>query len=536
MTMTNASINWPVRFCMWLVPLLAKLFFVMRNLIFIGLPKKQPPVKNVTVMDSASTLASKIRNRQLTSESTVRAFIARIEEVQPILNCVTEKRFEKALEEALECDRQLRSPNAPTADFLAAKKPLFGVPFSVKECIAVEEMKQTAGLVCRRNVRADEDAECVRLMRQAGGIPIATTNLSELAMWMESYNCVYGITKNPHNTWHTSGGSSGGEGSLLAAGGSPCGLGSDIGGSIRIPSFFNGIFGHKPSMGVVSREGHYPEVSTPEQDEMCVVGPLSRHAEDLTLLLRVIAGKNADRLKLHSSIDPSKLKIYFMEEEENCPVVTPVEPEIKAAMQRAVRHLERAYGVKATRVNISAFKDALPIWFAWMAVPPGKDMSVELTDGKYSLGIGRELVKLLFGLSEHTFVALVTAGFEKFTATRLANDGESKKKCYKLQGAMLRQVFEKMLGQNGVFIYPTHPTAAPMHFEPLVRPFNWIYTGIINVLGLPSTACPLGFNKNGLPIGIQIVSGLYQDRLSLAIAEELERAFTGCIPAPTVKK
>ncbi|KAL6448126.1 hypothetical protein ACFW04_000268 [Cataglyphis niger] len=365
-----------------------------------GPAESQPPIKDLTLLHSATTLALKIRNRQLTSEEVVSSYIERIKEIQPILNCIVAERFTEALEEARKCDELLKSQDALSADLLTKEKPLFGVPFTTKDCIKVANMQHTAGLVIRKDIIADRDAEAIKLMRSAGAIPLALTNISELAMWWESSNCLFGTTKNPYNTRHIVGGSSGGEGCIQAAAGSPLGIGSDIGGSIRMPAFFNGIFGHKPSKGIISNDGQYPSAHSDEQDQLLAIGPMCRYAQDITLILKILADKNADLLKLNQKVDISQIK--------------------------------------------------------------------------------------------------------------------------------------DILGEDGVFLYPTHPTAAPMHYEPLFKPFNFSYTAIINVLGLPATACPLGLNKQGLPIGIQVVAGLHQDRLTLAVAEELERGFGGWVPPPIV--
>ncbi|KAL0125492.1 hypothetical protein PUN28_004536 [Cardiocondyla obscurior] len=368
-----------------------------------GPAQSQPPIKDLTLLHSATTLALKIRNRELTSEDVVSSYIERIKEIQPILNCVVAQRFEEALKEARKCDELLKSQDAPSVEFLAKEKPLFGIPFTTKDCIAVKNMRQTAGLVVRKNTVADKDAEVIKLMRSAGAIPLALTNVSELAMWWESSNYLFGTSKNPYNTRHIVGGSSGGEGCIQAAAASPLGIGSDIGGSIRMPAFFNGIFGHKPSKGIVSNDGQYPSAHSYDQDQLLAIGPMCRFAQDLTLILKIISDKNADLLKLNQKVDISKIK-------------------------------------------------------EWPTQYPD------------------------------------------------------------------------ILGEDGVFLYPTHPTAAPMHNEPLFKAFNFSYTAIVNVLGLPATACPLGLNKQGLPIGIQVVAGLYQDHLTLAVAEELERGFGGWVP------
>lgn len=495
-----------------------------------GPARSQPPIKDLTLLHSATTLALKIRNKQLTSEDVVSSYIERIKEIQPILNCVVADRFENAIKEARKCDEILRSQDAPSAEFLSKEKPLFGVPFTTKDCIAVENMQLTAGLVIRKNTKAEKDAEAIKLLRSAGAIPLALTNVSELAMWWESYNRLFGTTKNPYNTRHIVGGSSGGEGCIQAAAGSPLGIGSDIGGSIRMPAFFNGIFGHKPSKGIVSNDGQYPSTHSEDQDQLLAIGPMCRYAQDLTLTLKIIANRHTDLLKLDEKVDISKIKIYYMEDDGGQYLISPVDPEIRDAMRRVLDYFKKAHNIKATKLNIKKFKKGLSLWLANMACTDDKDFSYELTDRKGHLNIWLELVKMTLFMSNHTLVAILTAVFEKFGIKR----GSEKHAKLIQQSKDLYQEFKDILGEDGVFLFPTHPTAAPMHYEPLFKPFNFSYTAIINVLGLPATACPLGLNKQGLPIGIQVVAGLYQDRLTLAVAEELERGFGGWVPPAIV--
>ncbi|KAL6448125.1 hypothetical protein ACFW04_000268 [Cataglyphis niger] len=495
-----------------------------------GPAESQPPIKDLTLLHSATTLALKIRNRQLTSEEVVSSYIERIKEIQPILNCIVAERFTEALEEARKCDELLKSQDALSADLLTKEKPLFGVPFTTKDCIKVANMQHTAGLVIRKDIIADRDAEAIKLMRSAGAIPLALTNISELAMWWESSNCLFGTTKNPYNTRHIVGGSSGGEGCIQAAAGSPLGIGSDIGGSIRMPAFFNGIFGHKPSKGIISNDGQYPSAHSDEQDQLLAIGPMCRYAQDITLILKILADKNADLLKLNQKVDISQIKIYYMEDDGGQYLISPVDPEIKDAMKKTLNYFEKAHKIKATKLSIKKFKKGVALWLANMTAKDEKDFSYELTNRNGHINICWEFVKWILCMSDHTLVALITAAFEK---CGLKHGSEEHVRLMQ-QSKDLCQEFKDILGEDGVFLYPTHPTAAPMHYEPLFKPFNFSYTAIINVLGLPATACPLGLNKQGLPIGIQVVAGLHQDRLTLAVAEELERGFGGWVPPPIV--
>ncbi|XP_072744853.1 fatty-acid amide hydrolase 2 [Anoplolepis gracilipes] len=494
-----------------------------------GPAESQPPIKDLTLLHSATTLAFKIRNRQLTSEEVISSYIERIKEIQPILNCTVAERFTEALEEARKCDELLKSQDAPSADVLAKEKPLFGVPFTTKDCIGVANMQQTAGLVMRKNTVADRDAEVIKLMRSAGAIPLALTNVSELAMWWESTNCLFGTTKNPYNTRHIVGGSSGGEGCIQAAAGSPIGIGSDIGGSIRMPAFFNGIFGHKPSKGIVSNDGQYPSAHSDDQDQLLAIGPMCRYAQDITLTLKILANKNVGLLKLDQKVDISQIKIYYMEDDGGQYLISPVDPEIKEKLRKTLNYFEKAHKIKATKLNVKKFKKSIALWLANMTAKDDKDFSYELANRNGHINIYWELIKWLLCTSDHTLIALLTAIFEQFGIKH----GSEKYVRLMQQSKDLRQEFKDILGEDGVFLYPTHPTAAPMHHEPMFKPFNFSYTAIINVLGLPATTCPLGLNKQGLPIGIQVVAGLHQDRLTLAIAEELERGFGGWIP-PTI--
>jgi fatty acid amide hydrolase 2 len=277
--------------------------------VYHGSGEKMPPIQNL-LLDTATTIAHKIRKRKVTSREVVETYIARIKEVNPILNCVVDERFIEALEDAHKVEEFIQSGGKSVEDIEKDTRYL-GVPFSTKDCIQVTGLSHTAGLYCRRHVKALQDADAISCMRAAGAIPFAITNVSEVCMWWDSNNTVYGQTSNPYNTNHIVGGSSGGKGCLLAAAGLPLGIGSDIGGSICTPCFFNGIFGHKPSRGIASNLGQHPILSK-EQDSFLGVGPMCRFPADLLPTLRIIAGKNNDRLKLDTKIDILKIKFFYM--------------------------------------------------------------------------------------------------------------------------------------------------------------------------------------------------------------------------------
>lgn len=227
--------------------------------------------------------------------------------MNPFLNAIVEERFEEALEDARKADKICET--TPYI-FLQQNYPLLGVPFTVKESCSLKSFSKCVGSVPRANIKADKDGEAVGYLKSSGAIPLLISTTPELCLNWESNTHVNGCTKNSYNLKRTSGGSSGGEGALIGAGASLFGVGSDVAGSIRVPSHFNGIFGHKPTANVVSLFGHLPE-STPEIDNFLVIGPMVRYAKDLPILLHIMAGPNAEKLRLTGSINTKEIKVSF---------------------------------------------------------------------------------------------------------------------------------------------------------------------------------------------------------------------------------
>ena len=238
---------------------------------------------------SALDLAHAIRRREVTSVAVVEAHIERLRSTQSRINAVVADRYDAALEEARVCDQRVSQASLRGA-VAGELPPLFGVPFTVKESIALEGMPQTAGVLSRRDQRPSHSATAVERLTDAGAIPLGVTNTSEMTLWIESDNHVYGRTNNPYDPRLTAGGSSGGEAAAVAVGGTPFGIGADVGGSIRTPALFCGVFGHKPSSGLVPNTGIWPAVRG-TAEEMLAIGPLTRRAEDLMPLLRIPAGE-----------------------------------------------------------------------------------------------------------------------------------------------------------------------------------------------------------------------------------------------------
>ncbi|CAH4030026.1 fatty-acid amide hydrolase 2-B-like [Pieris brassicae] len=507
-----------IHFLRLIIAKVARIFF---SLYYYNDSKKLPPITSDILKEPAVEVARKIRYKEITSMQVLEECIRRINDVNSQLNCFVENRFDKALKEAREADELVRN-GTKTPDQLLQEKPFLGVPFTTKDCIGVKGLHQTSGIVSRQNYIAEEDADVIRLLRSKGAIIIGLTNVPEVCMWWETHNHIFGRTSNPYDTTRIVGGSSGGEGALQAAAGSIFGIGSDIGGSIRMPSFFNGIFGHKPSRNIVSNSGQYPMPNSEFLNTFLGVGPMTRHAVDLKPILEIMAADNANKLKLNEPVSVEKLKVYY-QINNNAPLSDPVDPDIETAMLKVVEYLNVKHKIVAEEKKISILRKSMNIWFSNLKTTKHFGSYIMKDYGYFS--IIKEIFKNIIGCSENTLIALFTAlidwGGVKF-------DSDEYKSYLKLRDE-LEKMFKDMLGDDGVFLFPTHPTPALYHNEPILRAMNFSYTAIINCLGFPATNIPLGLSREGLPIGIQVIANHNNDRLCLAFAEELDKAFGGWI-------
>ncbi|XP_073216683.1 fatty-acid amide hydrolase 2 isoform X3 [Lepidochelys kempii] len=433
-----------------------------------------PPPGQPLLQLSAGQLARRIRRREVKCTDVVQAYIKRIEEINPLVNAVVKDRFDAALEEAHHVDKLL-SEGHGDEDALQEKFPFLGVPFTVKEAFALHGMPNTSGLVSRRNLISTSDALVVSRLKQAGAIPLGVTNCSELCMWYESNNNVYGRTNNPYDLQRIVGGSSGGEGCVLGAACSVIGVGSDIGGSIRMPAFFNGIFGHKPTTGVVPNDGQFPNALGVRTEFLCT-GPMCRYAEDLEPMLRVMAGPGVRKLKLDEKVSLEKVKFYCMEHDGGSVFVSPVDREILQAQRKVVEHLETRFGVQVQHITIHKMKYAFQIWSAMMSSRDSDGQEAQLfTDllGDHGKPVWPlwELMKWFLGMSLHTIPAIALALTEKLM--KLNPGGNAK---LVSMGHSLRTEMMNLLGTDGMLLYPSHPIVAPKHYSPLGMPFNFAYT------------------------------------------------------------
>ena len=467
---------------------------------------------------SAVELARRIRSGEVTSRDAVDAHVAHIERVNGSLNAVVEERFDEARKEADAADAALAAGSEDLP-------PFHGVPCTIKEAFAVPGMRQTSGLVSRRDFIPSEEATTVTRLRRAGAIALATTNVSELCMWMETSNKLYGRTNNPYDPRHIVGGSSGGEGAIVGAGASPFGLGADIGGSIRMPAFFNGVFGHKSTGGVVPGSGQFPMAENDALRYLCT-GPIARRAEDLMPLLRIMAGPDGIDTGCREVVlgDPEGVDIAGLNVVDvRGNGFRRVSADLQDAQARAAGALGAA-GANVSRTRVDTLKRSLDIWASMMADAADTTFAELLGDGTRISG-GRELLRWAARRSEHTLPAIGLALLESGAALM-----PSRTQRFVAKGKELQAELEELIGPNGVMLYPSYTSPAPRHHVPLFPPFNWVYTAIFNVAELPVTQVPLGLNEAGLPVGVQVVSIRDNDHVTIAVARYLEEVFGGWVP------
>ncbi|XP_071649065.1 fatty-acid amide hydrolase 2-like isoform X1 [Temnothorax longispinosus] len=522
MTILNKAMLLTIRYVFCVINAIYEIF--RRILLFIyKKPPSIPPITHSIYMLSATTLAKKIRQREITSYEVVQAYVTRIKEVDPFLNAVVDNRFLDAIIEAKTCDQQLKEGKFDV-ETLEKEKPLYGVPITIKESCALKGCSHTGCTLPLKGVKADRDAMVVEMLRNAGAIPLCVTNTPEMCGGFDSTNLLFGRTCNPYDTRYSAGGSSGGEGALLGAGASVIGLGSDMAGSIRVPSFLNGVFGHKPTPGLIPIDGHFPYTDDEYFQKFTTFGPMTRYAEDLGLLMRVMTLKCNRDLRLDVPVDLRQIKIYYRQSLDRSLGVLPMTPEIEKCVLRAANHFAR-YDVCAEKLPIEWPVTIIEIVLAGFMNMKPPQMLIDTNNLKHQKNVSVELLKALFGLSQHTkqmiFFNLLIETHFPFTDSEISH--------YTKQGEEIRQNLLNLLGDNGVFIYPTFRNPVLPQFI-LCEILSTSSCGFFNIVGFPAAHVPMGLNHEGMPIGVQVIAAPYQDRLCLAVAKELEMAFGGWVP------
>lgn len=350
-------------------------------------------------------------------------------------------------------------------------------------------------------------------------------------MWIETSNRIYGRTNNPWDLHRTCGGSSGGEGALVSSCASVWGIGTDIGGSIRIPSAWCGLFGHKPSPGYVTRKGVAPEKGRPLKETIGVVGPIAKTADDLLAMMKIISD-DPNKLRLNEEVDVTKLR-YFFCDNEGASFISSGNAEVRKQVHRVVDFVERDLsGTVAPLSNSDQISRNQDFWLAYLANNGFPDVKDFFVSPETSWQPTMEMFYHASGHSDRTIYAIVVSILDDIYR-------KNKPKCEQDYRDLLKfkQHLNELLGDDGVLILPSSLTAAPFHHGTLCNPGLYLgLSGIINVMHLPSTVIPMGLSSKGIPLSVQIVSNHANDRLTIAVAKELERKFGGFKPPCDVKE
>jgi amidase len=479
--------------------------------------------------ETATELSAALAAKKVSAVELAQDAIGRIERHDRKINAICVRDFERGLDAA-------RVADAGRAR--GETKPLLGIPLTVKESYNVAGLPTTWGFSAQKDFVPPEDALSISRVRGAGGVILGKTNIPVgLGDW-QSYNDIYGTTSNPYDLGRTPGGSSGGAAAALAAGYGPLSLGSDIGGSLRVPAFHCGVYAHKPTFALVPSRGHTPPPfpPLPFDRDLAVIGPMARSAADLSLLLDVIAGPDPmEAGKAYKLALPpprhDKLKNFRVLVIDTDPVL-PTDAVVRAAIDRLAANLGKA------DVKIERESPLLPDFAA----------------------SSRLYMRMLMSFLGATFAPEIHAGAQE-AATKLAPDDMSLA-AERLRGialshrdwvlaeggrARLRAQWRELFQSFDAVICPVMPTPAYPHDhspEQETRhididgkhypyPDQLAWPGIATLPGLPATAIPIGFSPEGLPVGVQIVGPWLEDRTPLKLAELIEREFGGFVP-PTM--
>jgi len=460
----------------------------------------------------AAEIVQLIRSRQLDPVEVVDAHIRHIEKVNSAINALVTPRFDEAREEA----RRLKEQWTSAA---SGSSPLLGVPVTVKDALPVEGLRFTAGSAFYSDRQATKDAEAVRRLRAAGAIVLGKTNCSEMSGSAETTNLVFGLTRNPWNLSHSAGGSSGGEAALIASGASTLGLGTDFGGSVRIPCAFCGVVGLKPTGGRIPTDGHFPQ-TPPLLREWNTVGPIARRVEDVALALSVLSdapGPDYRRMDLRGR------RVLIPQ----YPRSMPVSREVATTITEATRALSDI-GMVSENVSIPLMKAGLEygaiLFREWLP-----HFRVAVTAG-HRIGIIEELLAHYHRKPRVSRACLTALGiFSLFgPMPRVLGYGHFEE----LQ--RLRASILESMGTDSVLLWPVFPSVAPRHgfaWNPFKSPN---YTAVFNGLGFPAVAIPVGISKNGLPLSVQVIGRPNEDEIVLAVAAALEKSFGGWKRPPVI--
>lgn len=436
-------------------------------------------------MDTAREIIDTIARGGLTAREATEAAIARIEAGDEAVNAVVVRDFDRAREAADAADRRL-------AD--GERAALLGLPMTVKESINVAGLPTTWGFEAHRDFVPNRDAVLVRRLKDAGAIIIGKTNVPPALSDLQSSNPVYGVTHNPHRHGRSPGGSSGGSAAALAAGFVTAEVGSDIAGSIRTPAAFSGVWGLRPTHGVVPLAGHSFPGTDGADVLLAVVGPLARSAQDLDLLLGIIA----DHPLPEARLSPEGLRVAVL---------------TSHPLAAADREMVNAVEVCADHL---------------LSQGASIDRSPELPDLE---GMHREYLRLL---NTVMFRGLPPPGKEPLTLSQWFDMVDRHARTSRLWDDLLHERYDVILAPTlGTTAFPIDELdlgRRSLELDGEIVPFapQLAWSGLAAYPALPAVAFPVGTDAGGLPIGLQLIGPRFSDRSLVALAAGLGRT----VPLP----
>ncbi len=472
----------------------------------------------ITAFSSATEMLTALQNKEISAVELLELHLAQIETFNPELNAIVTPNYDQARQTAVSADQRRAK---------GEEAPLLGLPIVVKDCLYMAGLPTTGGVPERAELIEQQDARTIASLRQAGAAIMGKTNVPPFAMDWQADNPIFGASNNPWDLSRTPGGSTGGGAAAVAAGLSPLEFGGDLGGSIRLPAAFCGIYGHKSSETAVPRSGHFPGHVLPNDGSyMGVQGPLARTAADLRLALNVIAGPDmGEDVAWSLHLPPSR---HEKLSDFRVAIIPPLEwvmvdDAITDTLDNLASQLSHA-GAKVTIAMPDGFEDlkryyALYLRLLNMKVFAGAPLEERIREAEAFKSVGRfDMDARAEGIVGHATDVLLWFGQREY----------------------YRQCYRNFFAEYDVLLAPVTTTLAfphderpfperTLHINGQDNPYDYIgiYPSLCNLSGHPGTAFPVGISENGLPVGLQAIGPYLEDMTTIRFVELVGEAFGG---------
>lgn len=457
-------------------------------------------------------IAGAIREKHLSATDLTKFCIKRINSLEPQLNAISQDHFDSALKLAASIDLEIASGKP-------VNKPLLGIPFIFSANIGIAGGRQDLGTWSLHGQKAKSTATVIERLTKAGAIPLAAANIGELGLGAETSNPIYGRSGNPWRKFRSPGGSNGGVAAVLASGGAAFGIANDFAASLRVPAAFCGLYGHKPSRGIVPLTGQYPffkpedEISWRAYDG---IGPMTKNAHDLKLILDIISGPCAlDPMSMtgsrHSFFGSFVKQKVALLSNPRVGSARSVGPEIRLAMRKAGQIMQEA-GAEIVELHEDLFYEADELWrHAVHRAVEGKFR--QIFGGGKARKPKMEIVKVLLGQGDHSLASCMRMFSEEHQID------PDKMRSLDSDLARLRKRLDQIFADAMVILTPTFPRKTPRHFFSVASPADTALASIVNALGLPATTAPMGVSGDGLPIAVQMIAPMGHDSVAIEAAK-----------------